>query len=167
MKQGISRTAVLWIVLGVAVILIFAIAIYQQREKTEETVFKNTVGRFLKFLGLTGGTETARIQRETGCTKLEIDGVEMLAQAAIDCHRHGMELDTNIPCCYKIDPAKLTTEITQENLVAALAKKGHTLELKWTVEGAINNKRSIITVCFDDDWDDDVFVTLNPAGDCS
>ncbi len=176
MKQGISSTAVIYLVLGVAVILIFAIFIGQQRGKTEDTIFNKIMKKFFPET-----TETVIIKGTVvgkGCSTIEITDASILAQSMIDCLRKAKDIG-EYPCCYKITPKKLTGSITQEEVKKALLSKGtegtflagscplgFDSRTVWKV-GTVNPTDSDFKVCYDTDVCNQVSVTRGTSDtDC-
>lgn len=174
MKKGISKTAVIYLVLGVTIILMFAIFIYQKQKETEETIFKKI---WKKLFPETTETVVIKgtIAGKGGCPIVHIDGANMLAQAMVDCWNHGLEVDDEMPCCYKISPQKITKPITSDDVKRELQTKGTVgtyiatatcSDYVWKV-GTVNPTDAEFKVCFDEDGCDEIYATRSTAeADC-
>jgi hypothetical protein len=164
-SQGISQTAVIYLALGAIVILIFMLFIGQQRGKTEETIFTKIWNKFFPET-----TETVIIKGttvgKTGCALIEITDANHLAQSMVDCWVKAENIG-EYPCCYRINPKKLTAAVTQEQVKKELMTKGETgryiatatcSDFVWKV-GTVNPADGEFKVCYDEDGCNEVSVT--------
>ncbi len=168
MKKGISAPTIL-VTIGLTVIVVLIMTIFtgQQIGKTEQNFFVKLINKFfpskIESIVIPGTTVGA------GCPVVTIEGVDMLAQATIDCWKQGKKFSDNVQCCYAIDPKNLKTTITDSNLREVLTKRGVEVagKIAWKIT-PLSSSTPVFTVCYDYNlFADEVYLTFYPKGDCS
>lgn len=169
--KGMTKTAFIYIALGVIVVLIIAIFIGQQRGKTETTIFGTIWNKFfpnkMESVVIPGTAVGA------GCPTIKVDTADTMAQAILDCWREGKTYTNDIECCYVINPADVQTPFHINEVSTSLQQKsGKTPAdvLVWQINAQYIAKNvQPFTVCFDRHpvLSDEIYVTYNPKKECT
>ncbi len=173
--KAMTKTAFIYITLGVIVVLIIAIFIGQQRTKTEQTIFTTIWNKFfpnrMESVVIPGTTAGG------GCPTIKVDTAETMAQSILDCWRQGKTYKNDIECCYNITAAEVKTPFHINEVATILKQKsGKTPAdvLVWQINSQyIAPNIQPFTVCFDRRptinpfMNDEIYVTYNPKKECT